>query len=113
MLGNILNLAFLEGKLPEKCPPRYDRRFCAEFLLQLQERNWPHYPDRPWWTALKRAAEIQPCDQPAPIGGGSPLRNDERSWKAGVPQSYIQEGTRWWTYSICKACDKFLASHGA
>jgi hypothetical protein len=87
----------------------YDRRFTAEFMQQLAERGSPMYPQTHWWTALRRADELAPCNEPAPLAFKDRLVNDERVWKSGVPQPRVQEGRRWWAYSVMRACDAFWA----
>ena len=44
----------------------FDRRFYSEFVSQLSERGYPHFPDGPWWRALYTAAAIAPCNEPLP-----------------------------------------------
>ena len=47
----------MAGAMPSPSHNGYDRRFIGAFLAELQLRNHPHFPERRWFTALRRASE--------------------------------------------------------
>jgi hypothetical protein len=90
----------------------YDRRFTAEFMQQLAERGSPMYPQAHWWTALRRADELAPCNHPAPLAFKDRLVNDERVWKSGVPLATHQDGSRSWCRVVDAACERWWRRYG-
>src|SRR5215469_779509 len=82
----------LKAKSAIMTPARYDRRFVAQFLAQLEDRNWPSYPGAPWFAALREADHVQPCNQPAPVITGDQLSLDTRYCaKSGVPVLRVEQ----------------------
>jgi hypothetical protein len=63
----------------------YDRRFIATFVDELSHRDWPHYPDGPWWRALFAPDRIAPCDSPLPAPPNTPALQQKRYLARRLP----------------------------
>jgi hypothetical protein len=105
---------------PERPPPvkhngYYDARFCNLFLEELETRNFPLYPEGPWFGAL-RTADYKFKDLPsesviAPVNGSGYVRETT----TGVPERHLyanlhgdhSEGA---LRQVGAACVKWLSS---
>jgi hypothetical protein len=89
--------------------PAYDFRFLTPFRRELSRRGCPSFPQSAWHEALRIADLEQPCSSAPPLRFKDQLYNDETSRFCGVPEPRIEDGRRWWCYSVSKACDRFFA----
>ena len=85
----------------------YDVRFVEVFLCELARRGHPAFPTPQWFSALESADREAPCTEPMAKPTGEVLWDDESTRVCGYKEPRIDEGKRWWCYSVARACDAF------